>query len=113
MHDFAASGRMADVNYIPEIEMVGDGLQVVGIVVEVVTVGYLRRTAVPAPIMGDNAISVLKEKQHLRIPVIGRQRPTVAEDDRLTFAPVLIIDVDVSSVFFSDGDVWHCIFLSV
>ena len=34
----------------------------------------------------------------------------MTEDDRLTFAPVFIIDVDVSSVFFSDSYVWHCNF---
>src|SRR6266446_9397946 len=31
----------------------------------------------------------------------------MAEDDRLSGAPVLVIDVDVSSVLFSDCDVWH------
>src|SRR4029077_9532258 len=31
----------------------------------------------------------------------------MAEDDRLPLAPVLVIDVDVSSVFFSYGYVWH------
>ena len=63
---------MADVNRILQVEMVSDGLQIVGIVVEVVAVGYLRRTAVPAPIMGDDAIAVFEEEQHLRIPVIGQ-----------------------------------------
>src|SRR5438876_7637974 len=34
----------------------------------------------------------------------------MAEDDGLSFAPILIIDVDVSSAFFSDRYVWHCNF---
>src|SRR5207253_11307837 len=107
-HHLAATGRMADVNCFPQVEMVGDGLQIVGIVVEVMAVGYLRRTAVASSVMGDDAIAVSEEEQHLRVPVIGRQRPAVTEDDGLSFAPILIIDVDVSSAFFSNSDVWHC-----
>ena len=50
-HHLAATGRMADVNRILQIEMVSDGLQIVGIMVEVVAVGYLRRAAMSAPIV--------------------------------------------------------------
>jgi len=46
-----------------------------------------------APIVGYNAIAVLEEKQHLSVPVISRQRPTVAEDYGLSAAPVLVIDL--------------------
>ena len=45
-HHLAAAGRMADVNCILQVEMIGDGLQIVGVVVDVVAVGYLSRTAV-------------------------------------------------------------------
>ena len=34
----------------------------------------------------------------------------MAEHDGLSFAPVFVIDVDVSSVFFSDSYVWHDVF---
>src|SRR4029077_19298563 len=30
------------------------------------------------------------EEQHLRVPVIGRQRPAMAEHNGLTFAPVFV-----------------------
>jgi len=66
-----------------------------------------------APISRNDAIAFAEKKKHLRVPVIGRQRPTVAKNDRLTFAPVFIIYFDVSSVFFTDSDVWHNDFLSV
>jgi hypothetical protein len=46
--------RVADVNRILQVKMVSDGLQIVGIVVKVVAVGYLRRTAVPAPVVCDD-----------------------------------------------------------
>ena len=32
-------------------------------------------------------------KQHLRVPVVSRERPAVAEHDGLSTAPVLIIDL--------------------
>ncbi len=47
-----------------------------------------------AAVMGDDAIAVLEEEQHLRVPVVGRQRPAVAEHDGLTRAPVLVEDLD-------------------
>jgi hypothetical protein len=43
--------------------------------------------------MGDDAIAVIEEEQHLRVPVFGLQRPAVAEHDRLTVAPILVIDL--------------------
>src|SRR5436309_7666582 len=70
-------------------------------------VARLGGSAVASSVMGDDAIAVFEEEQHLRVPVIGRQRPTMAEDDGLSFAPVLIIDVDVGSVLRSDCNVGH------
>ena len=46
-----------------------------------------------APVVGDDAIAVLEEEQHLRVPIIGRQRPAVAEDDGLPLAPVFVVDL--------------------
>src|SRR5207249_12079943 len=110
MHHLAAAGRMADVNRILEVEMIGHGLQIVGIVVHVVSAAGLSRATMSTPISCNDAETFAEEKKHLRIPVIGRQRPAVTEDDGLSFAPVLVIDVDVSSVFFPDSYVWHCVF---
>src|SRR6267143_134166 len=49
--------------------------------------------AVASSVMGDDAVAVFEEEQHLRVPVIGRQRPTMAEDDGLSFAPIFIINL--------------------
>src|SRR5205809_411405 len=87
--------------------MRGQGRQVIGVVIHVVPATGLGRASMSASVMRDDAIALFEEEQHLRVPVIGRQRPTVAENDGLSFAPVFIKDVDVSSIFFSDGDVWH------
>src|SRR5437899_6358863 len=110
MHHLAAAGRMADVNRILEVEMIGHGLQIVGIVVHVVAAAGLSRATMSTPISCNDAETFADEKKHLRVPIIGRQRPAVAEHNRLPAAPVFIIDVDVSSVFFSDSYVWHCNF---
>jgi len=53
-----------------------------------------------APVVGYDAIAVLEEEQHLRVPIIGRQRPAVRENNRLTSSPILV--VDLRSVFRCD-----------
>ena len=72
MHDLAAAGRMTDVDGILQIEMGSHRSEIIGIVIHVVAVAGLGRSAVAAPVMGDHAITVIKEEQHLCIPVIGR-----------------------------------------
>ena len=34
-----------------------------------------------APVVGDHAEALAEEKQHLRIPIVGRQRPAVAKHE--------------------------------
>src|SRR5258705_8681861 len=48
-------------------------------VIHVVAVRHLARAAMPAAVMGDDAIAVLEEEQHLGVPVVAGQRPAVAE----------------------------------
>src|SRR6266478_6399085 len=84
--------------------------QVVGIVIHVMAVVGLAGAAVAATVMGDDAIAVMEEEQHLRVPVIGRQRPTMAEHDGLTGAPVLVVDID--AVFGLDGRHGACLSFS-
>src|SRR5947208_2233903 len=110
MHNFAAAGGMTNVHGVLEIKMRSQSRKVIGIVIHVMAVARLGGPAVASSVMGDDAIAVFEEKEHLDVPVIGRQRPTMAEDDGLPAAPVFIIDVDVSSVFFSDRYVGHGVF---
>ena len=95
VHDFAATSGVPDMDGVPEIEMGRQRRQVVGVVVHVVTVAGLRGAAVPAPVMGDDAVAVLQEEQHLGVPVVARKRSAVTEDDRLARAPVLVEDLRV------------------
>jgi hypothetical protein len=79
---------------ILQIERLGDGKGVGGVMIHVVTFGNLGRPAMATAIMGDNAKTLGKEEQHLRIPVIGRERPAVVKHDGLGIlrAPVLVED---------------------
>src|SRR6202011_4166336 len=86
----AAAGGMANVNGVLQVEMRGQRRQVIGIVIHVVTVAHLSGPAMASAVMRYDAIAVLEEEQHLRVPVIGRQRPTMAEHDGLTSAPILV-----------------------
>src|SRR6476646_6533116 len=85
---------MANVNCVLQVEMRCQRRQIIGIVIHVVTVAHLCGSTMTSAVMSYDAIAVLEEKQHLRIPVIGRQRPAMTEHDGLTFAPVLVKDLD-------------------
>ena len=61
--------------------------------IHVVAVGGLSRAAVPTAIMGDNPIAMMQEEQHLVIPVVRAERPTMAENYRLSFTPVLVVNL--------------------
>src|SRR4029077_20758797 len=78
VHDFATTGGVPDVDRVVEIAVGGLRGEVVGVVVHVVAVAGLGGASVPAPVMGDDAVAVLAEEQHLGVPVIARQRPAVA-----------------------------------
>ena len=93
VHDFPAAGGVSDVDGVVKIEMSGHRGEIVGVVVHVVTVAGLGRPAVSPAVMGDDPVAVLEEEQHLGVPVVGGQRPAVAEDDRLARSPVLVEDL--------------------
>ncbi|MNT33001.1 hypothetical protein D3C72_1689100 [compost metagenome] len=43
-----------------------------------------------ATVVGDDAVPLGEEEQHLRIPIVRTQRPAVVEHDGLTAAPVFV-----------------------
>ena len=91
-----ATGRVPDVDGVVQVKVLDQIGEVVRVVVHVVAFADLRGAAVPAPVMSDHPVAVLQEEHHLGVPVVGRQGPPVAEDDRLAGAPVL--EEDLSSV---------------
>jgi hypothetical protein len=93
---------MADVDYVFQGERLDELGQVVRISVHVVAVPGLAGTPMAAPVMGYAAAPSRGEKKHLVFPRIRGQRPAVAEDNGLTFAPIL--EVNLSAIFCG-----HCI----
>jgi hypothetical protein len=55
--------------------------------------------AMASTIMGHNAIPVAEEKQHLCVPVVGRKWPPMTEDDRLSFAPIFVENLNTVLCF--------------
>ncbi len=91
---FAAAGRVPDVDRIAQIKVRRELRDVGGVRVHFVAGRRLSRTTVTASIVGNDTVAVRQEVHHLGIPVIGRQRPAVVEDDWLSTAPVLVIDLN-------------------
>jgi len=91
---------MADMHRILEVEMCGQCREVVGVMIHVMAAVGLGGAAMAAPVVGDHAEALAEEEQHLRLPIIGRQRPAVAKHDGLTFAAVLV--EDLNAVFGGD-----------
>src|SRR5208283_614275 len=90
--DFSTAGRVAYVDGILQVQFFSKGGKIVGVGIHIVAVPGLGGTAVPAAVMGDNSKTMLAEEQHLSVPVVCAEGPAVAEDDRLSFAPILVID---------------------
>jgi hypothetical protein len=80
----AAAGRVADMDGILQIEMLVNGAGVGGVMVHVVPVADLGRATMASAIMGDDAVALVEEVEHLRIPVVGGQGPAVMEGNRLS-----------------------------
>src|SRR5207302_3522712 len=93
VHDLSTAGGMADVNRVLQIEMRRHRRKIVGIMIHVMAIGDLTGAAMAAAVMGDDAKTVMEEKQHLRVPIIGREWPAMAEHDGLPLAPVLVKDL--------------------
>ncbi len=69
--EFAAICRVADVNRLGDAEVFGERSQVVGIGVHFVSIPCLGGTAVPTPVMRDDAEAALPEEHHLGLPFVS------------------------------------------
>ena len=89
----AAARRVADHRGALQIEGFEDLREIVGIRVHVVAVPGLAGAAMAAAVMGDAAVAVRGQEEHLRLPGVGCERPAVAEDHGRPAAPVLVVDL--------------------
>src|ERR1700759_5609955 len=83
---------MANMDDIFQVEMSHKSGQVVSVMVHIVPIGRLGGASMATAVMGDHAIAMLQEEQQLRVPIVGRKRPAMAEHNGLTFTPVLVVD---------------------
>src|ERR1700691_954090 len=90
--NFSAASRVAHMDCVLQVQLLSEGRQVVGVGVHLVAVPGLRGTPVPAPVMSDYAVAKLAKVQHLSVPVIRAERPSVAEHYGLALTPVLVIN---------------------
>jgi hypothetical protein len=81
--DLAAARRVPDVDRVLEVELLGQRDEIVGIRVHLVAVPRLGRTPVSATVVRDAPEAARREEDHLRVPVVGAQRPAMAEHDGL------------------------------
>jgi hypothetical protein len=96
----SATCGVADMDRLLEVEVLYYSGQVVSIVIHIVTIRDLSRSPMPTTVVGNNAIPMLQKEQHLSVPVIRRQRPTMTENYRLARTPILVEDVDSIGTFY-------------
>jgi hypothetical protein len=90
---------------VPQVEMLNHCGGVSGVVIHVVTIANLRGSTMAAPIMGDHPIALVHEVEHLRVPVIGTQRPTMMEDESLGVLGTPIFVEDLNAIL--GGNIAH------
>src|SRR5579864_5731265 len=93
---------MADMDGVLQVEMLGHCRGIGCIMVHVVTVADLGRSAMAAAVVSDDAEALGDEKQHLRVPVVRAEGPAVMKDDRLGVLRPPIFVEDICSVFGRD-----------
>ena len=101
--DFSAAGGMSDVDRVAKVKRRNKFGEIIGVGIHIVAVPGLSGTSVTSAVVRNAAISAGGKEDHLVLPRVRAQGPTVAEDERLSFAPVLVINL--STIF--GCDCWH------
>ncbi len=94
---------MTDMNDVLEVQGLDNGEGVRGVMVHVVTTVDLGGATVAATVVRDDTEALLHEEQHLRIPVIGGQGPSVVEHDGLCVLWAPVLEKDLCSVLRCHG----------
>ena len=96
--------READQHDVGQPEVVQQGVEVGGERVVVVPGRRLAGLAEPAPVVGDDPVPGGEQCPLLTFPGVPVQRVPVDQDDRLTLAVVLVVDLDVGVVLRAYDD---------
>ena len=78
---------------ILQVEFFHQRSEIVGVGVHFVAIPRLARSSMAAAVVGNAAIPMGAQKQHLIFPGVRAQRPAMAEDHGLSTAPILVIDL--------------------
>src|SRR5215831_6944295 len=89
-----------------QIELVREGHHVSGVGIHIVPCGTLRRATVATTVMCDDPVTLREEVEHLVVPVIGTQRPSMVEENWLGVAGTPILVEDARAIRRSHGA--HC-----
>src|SRR5215472_1843747 len=89
-----------------QIELVRQGHHVSGVGIHIVPRGTLRRATVATTVMCDNPVTLREEIEHLVVPVIGTQRPSMVEYNWLGVAGTPVLVEDAGAVRRGHGT--HC-----
>src|ERR1039457_6172493 len=95
--DFATTRGEADQSREFEVERFHESREVISVGFHVVASPGLAGAAMATTVMGDRAIAVGCQEDHLGLPAIGIQWPAVAEHDGLSCAPILV-EISVPSL---------------
>src|ERR1700736_2329353 len=90
---FTATSRVPHHDRVLKIEVLKQRRETVRGRVHFVAVPRLVGASMPPPVVRDDAIATLPEKQHLPVPVVRGQWPAMGKHDRLSFAPILVINL--------------------
>src|ERR1700685_3566481 len=87
--NFSAARRMPDKCSLSKVKRFDEIRQIVGVGIHVIAVPRLLRSAMTAAVMRNDTISVLAEENHLCVPCVRTERPTVARTRRAVPYPNL------------------------
>src|SRR5690606_19824544 len=88
-----AAGRVSDMNRVFQIEFAHQLCDIGCVGVHLVAGIGLVRATVPASVMGDDAIALVKKEQHLIVPIVCTQRPAVMKHNGLPiFRPPILVE---------------------
>src|SRR5262245_39938112 len=105
--DLTTTCGVANMNRVGQVECFDELCKIVSVRVHVVAVPRLARPAVAATIMGDTAIAVRRQEEHLIFPSVCAQRPAMTEDDWLSLTPILVVEFKVTRILFANCNRGH------
>src|SRR5262245_17972905 len=83
---------VADQSDVFEIKCLNDRCKIVGVPIHVVSGPGLAGPAMATSVVRNRAEAILREEQHLAVPCIGTQRPSVGKRYDGALAPVFVVN---------------------